>query len=98
MGGKMVKEVKHRSRHVAALLAIVVVGMFGAHKFYIGNKKAGIIHIIALVVAAGLSNVAGLYLPMALIGAFSCVEGIIYALKSDDEFNDQYVYGGRAFL
>lgn len=34
----MVKEVKHRSRRVAALLAIVVVGMFGAHKFYIGNN------------------------------------------------------------
>lgn len=33
----MVKEVKRRSRRVAALLAIVFVGMFGAHKFYIGK-------------------------------------------------------------
>ena len=94
----MVKEVKHRSRRVAALLAIVVVGMFGAHKFYIGNKKAGVIHIIALFVAAFLANAIGIELPVALVGVFSCVEGIIYALKSDDEFNEQYVYGGRAFL
>lgn len=81
----MVKEVKHRSRRVAALLAIVFVGMFGAHKFYIGNKQAGVIHIIVLFVAA-------------FVGIFSCVEGIIYALKSDEEFDEQYVYGGRAFL
>ena len=93
----MVKEVKHRSRRVAALLAIVV-GMFGAHKFYIGNKKAGVIHIIALFIAAFLANVIGIQLPVALVGVFSCAEGIIYALKSDDEFNEQYVYGGRAFL
>ena len=94
----MVKEVKHRSRRVAALLAIVVVGMFGAHKFYIGNKKAGAIHIIALVVAAALANMIGIELPVALVGIFSCVEGIIYALKTDEQFEEQYVYGGRAFL
>lgn len=94
----MVKEVKHRSRRVSALLAIVVVGMFGAHKFYIGNKKAGVIHIIALVVAAFLSGVIGIQLPIALVGAFSCVEGAIYALKTDEQFEEQYVYGGRAFL
>ena len=94
----MVKEVKHRSRRVAALLAIVFVGMFGAHKFYIGNKQAGVIHIIVLFVAAFLSNAIGIGLPMAFVGIFSCVEGIIYALKSDEEFDEQYVYGGRAFL
>ena len=94
----MVKEVKHRSRRTAALLAIIVVGMFGAHKFYIGNKKAGVIHIIALFVAAALANMIGIELPVALVGIFSCVEGIIYALKTDEQFEEQYVYGGRAFL
>lgn len=94
----MVKEVKRRSRRVAALLAIIVVGMLGAHKFYIGNKKAGITHIVALFVAAMLSNAIGIELPIALVGIFSCAEGIIYALKSDEQFDEQYVYGGRAFL
>lgn len=94
----MVKEVKHRSRHVAALLAILFVGMFGAHKFYIGNKKAGIIHIVALVVAASLSAAIGIQLPMAVVGIFACIEGIIYAFKSDEQFDEQYIYGGRAFL
>ena len=84
---------------MAALLAIVFVGMFGAHKFYIGNKQAGVIHIIVLFVAAFLSNAIGIEMPMAFVGRiFSCVEGIIYALKSDEEFDEQYVYGGRAFL
>lgn len=94
----MVKEVRHRSRRTAALLAIVIIGMFGAHKFYIGNKQAGVIHVIALFVAAFLSNAIGIQLPVALVGVFSCVEGAIYALKTDEQFEEQYVYGGRAFL
>lgn len=94
----MVKEVKHRNRRVAALLAIIVVGVFGAHKFYIGNRKAGVIHIIALFVAAMLTNVVGIQLPFALLGIFTCIEGAIYALKTDEQFDEQYVYGGRAFL
>lgn len=94
----MAKERKRRSRRVAALLAIVVVGMFGAHKFYIGNARAGVVHLVALFVSVPLSNAIGIELPFALVSAFSCVEGIIYALKSDDEFNEQYVHGGRTFL
>ena len=94
----MVYEVKYRCRRVAAILAFVFVGMLGAHKFYIGNKQAGVIHISALFVAVFLSNAIGIELPMAFVGIFSCVEGIIYALKSDEEFDEQYVYGGRAFL
>lgn len=98
IGGKMAKEAKRRSRRVAALLAIVYVGTFGAHKFYVGNAKAGAAHIVALIVAAIVSNGIGFMLPIMLISAFACVEGIIYALKSDDEFDRQYVRGGRAFL
>lgn len=94
----MVKRAKQQSRRMAALLAIVVVGMFGAHKFYIGNMKAGVIQLIALFVASGLSNMVGVDLPISLAGVFACVEGTIYALKSDEEFDEQYVCGGKAFL
>ena len=94
----MAKERERRSRRVAALLAIVVVGMFGAHKFYIGNARAGVLHIVALFASVLLSNAIGMELPFALVGAFSCVRGIIYALRSDDEFSEQYVYGGRVLL
>lgn len=94
----MVKEVRHRSRRVAALLAIVFVGMFGVHKFYIGKPKAGIAHVVALVVALVLSGVIGMGLPFAVVAAVPCVEGIIYALKSDERFDEQYVYGERSFL
>lgn len=94
----MVKEVRHRSRRAAALLAIVFVGMLGAHKFYIGDVKAGAIHVVALLVAALVSSAIGIELPLAAVGIFSCVEGIIYALKTDEQFDEQYVNGGRAFL
>lgn len=92
------KEVKHRNRRMAALLAITAVGVLGAHKFYIGNKKAGVIHIAALFAAGLLANIVGIMLPIALVAVFSCIEGIIYALKSNEQFDEQYVCGRGAFL
>ncbi len=92
------RKIKHRNRCVAALLAILIVGIFGAHKFYIGNWKAGIVHIVALFVALSLSNLVGIYMPFALVCIFSCIEGIIYALKSNEEFDQCYVLDRRAFL
>lgn len=94
----MVKRVKHRNRRVAALLAIVVVGMFGAHKFYMGNKQAGVVHIIAFIVAIFLSNAIGILLPFMAVAIFSCVEGVIYALKTDEQFEKEYIEEKRAFL
>ena len=93
----MVKEVKHRSRRVAALLAIVFVGMFGAHKFYIGNKQAGVIHIIVLFVAAFLSNAIGIELPMAFSTACSSVLGLSTRSRATrSSTSSTFTEGGRS--
>lgn len=91
----MVTRVRHRSNRVAALLAIIL-GLFGAHQFYIGKVKAGLIHIGVLVVAALLTNLTGNFLPMSIVAIVCCIEGIVYAFMGDERFNTKFVNHGAA--
>ncbi|ELZ28229.1 TM2 domain-containing protein [Halosimplex carlsbadense 2-9-1] len=63
-------------RIVAALLAILL-GSFGAHKFYLGNNKLGIIYLCFFW--TGIPGIIGI------------IEGVIYLTKDDDEFRRQYM-------
>ncbi|QLH76135.1 NINE protein [Halosimplex rubrum] len=63
-------------RIVAALLAILL-GSFGAHKFYLGNNKLGIIYLCFCW--TGIPGIIGI------------IEGVIYLTKDDDEFRRQYM-------
>jgi len=49
-----------KSRMVAGLLAILLSG-FGAHQFYLGNPKAGIIRLIVAWVTCGLGAIWSIY-------------------------------------
>jgi len=70
---------------VAGILGIVL-GSFGAHKFYLGYKKEGIIQLIATIVTFGLAGMVGF------------VEGIIYLTKSDEEFYQTYQVGKKPWF
>jgi TM2 domain-containing membrane protein YozV len=65
---------------VAGILAIVV-GFLGIHKFYLGNTKAGLLHIATNLVCAG--------------GIIGLIEGIIYLTKTDEEFIKTYQEGQK---
>ena len=90
----MGKKARHRNQCVTALLAMMVVGMFESHEFYIGNATAGAVHLIALCAAALLSSSIGIQPTLAFAAIFPRVrprvEGITYALKTDTQFNEQY--------
>ncbi|MBL4846371.1 MAG: TM2 domain-containing protein [Planctomycetes bacterium] len=62
----------------AALLGILLGG-FGAHKFYLGYQKEGIIQLVLTFVTCGAASILGL------------IEGIIYLTKSDEEFVNTYI-------
>ena len=68
-----------KNKIVAAILAIVVGG-FGAHKFYLGKPGVGIAYLL-LMLSFFLS-----WIPMII--AF--VEGIFLAAMSDAEFNEKH--------
>lgn len=65
-------------RIIAAILALFF-GALGIHKFYLGRTKAGIIQIV---------------LSMCGVGAIiPLVEGIMYLVMSDLEFERKYILG-----
>lgn len=96
----MGKKTRRRNQYVTALLAMMVVGMLGAHRLYIGNAAAGAVHLIALCAAALLSSSIGIQPAITFATIFLCVkprvEEITCALKTDAQFNEQYVCGRRA--
>lgn len=63
-------------RLIAALLAIFLGG-FGAHKFYLGDTKLGILYLCFFWTM--IPEILGI------------VEGLIYLSKSDEEFRRQYL-------
>jgi len=70
---------------VAGILGILL-GAFGIHKFYLGYTKEGLIQIVVTVVTCGLGGIIGL------------VEGILYLVKSDEEFVATYVQGKKGWF
>ena len=86
-----------KNRIVAAVLAIFLGG-WGIHKFYLGNTKPAVIMLVLYISGWSLAIlVIGLFwvwIP-ALIGF---IEGIIYLTKSDEEFEEVYAIGQKAWF
>ena len=78
---------ERKSRITAALLAIFL-GLVGAHKFYLGHPKLGIIYIVLTCTIIG-----GVF-----TGWGSIVEGVMYLTKSEEDFQRVYVQEGRAMF
>ena len=81
-----------KSRTTAALLAIFLGG-FGAHEFYLGNSNSAIIRLVVYIVGGVIMCV-----PSFVLSMISIIEGIIYLAKSDEEFEEVYVKGKRAWF
>ena len=70
---------------VAGILGIVI-GSLGIHKFYLGYKKEGIIQIILTLITFGFAGIIGF------------IEGIIYIIKTDKEFDQTYVENKKGWF
>jgi TM2 domain-containing membrane protein YozV len=81
-----------KNKIVAALLAFFL-GWLGIHKFYLGKTTAGI--IMALCGTIGWLLFA---IPPLIVGVIAFVEFIIYLVKSDAEFNRDYVVGNKSWF
>lgn len=65
----------NRSRLIAAFLAIVF-GSFGLHKFYLGKVLLGLIYLF--------------FFWSFVSGILGVIEGVMYLLMSDQEFQKKY--------
>lgn len=69
-----------KSRGVAALLALTL-GVFGAHYFYLGKPKAGVINIVANIL-----------LLMVVARIVDIIVSIRMFQSTQEEFEERYVY------
>ncbi len=80
-----------KNRYVAAILAFFF-GLLGLHKFYMGKTAAGIIMLVAGTIGWIL------IVPGMVCGFIAFIETIIYLVKSDQSFYEDYVVGNKSWF
>ena len=68
-------------RTLCGILAILLGGL-GIHKFIMGKTSTGIIQLL-LGLACGIGGIIGI------------IEGIMYLTKTDEQFYNEYIAGGK---
>jgi TM2 domain-containing membrane protein YozV len=76
--------IPHADKKLPAALLAIFIGWTGAHKFYLGYQKEGIIQLITSLFCIG--------------GILGFIEGLIYLTKSDEEFVNTYINGRKGWL
>lgn len=61
----------------------ILIGSLGIHKFVLGMQKPGLIMLLVTVLTCGFGGI--------IMGPIGLVEGILYLVKSDDEFYQTYM-------
>ena len=74
------------SKRVTAAILAWFLGIFGAHKFYLGYTNAGLIMLI------------GNFCTCYVFSIISFIEFIIYLTKSDDDFIETYQIGQKEWF
>ena len=76
-----------KSKVVAGVLGILL-GTLGVHKFYLGYVRTGIVHVVltVLIITLPVSSIIGL------------IEGILYLMKSDEDFHNTYVKNRKTWF
>ena len=64
----------------------IVLGGFGVHRFLLGDTTGGIIRIVITFVTCGAGSIIGL------------VEGILYLIKTDEQFYQEYMVQKKAWF
>lgn len=92
-------EIINSKRILVGILAILL-GPIGVHKFVLGYTKTGIIHlllfigaIIFTVITCGIGSIV-----FSILWIITLVEGIIYLLKSDEDFIKTYQEGYKPWF
>lgn len=73
-------------KKVAAGICGILLGTFGVHKFILGYTKEGVIQLVIGLVTCGAGGIIGL------------IEGILYLVKSDAEFEETYIKNKKGWF
>ena len=80
-----------KNRIVAGVLGILL-GWLGIHKFYLGYTKEGLIMLLVSILTSWI------WIGPVIIGTIGFIEGIIYLVKSDEDFYATYVQRKKKWL
>lgn len=78
------------SKKLAAGICGILLGALGIHKFILGYTTAGVIMLLVSILSCGFIAPV-----MSIIGL---VEGIIYLMKSDEDFYQTYMVGKKEWF
>ncbi|MCY3002462.1 MAG: TM2 domain-containing protein [Planctomycetota bacterium] len=78
------------SKRVAAGVCGILLGSLGVHKFILGYTKEGVIMLLITVLTCGIGSAA--------TGLIGLIEGIMYLVKSDAEFEETYVRNKKGWF
>jgi TM2 domain-containing membrane protein YozV len=77
---------KQESKRIVCGILGILIGGLGIHRFVLGDTKGGILRIVISFVTCGLGSIIGL------------IEGIIYLIKTDEEFIKTYQVEKKAWF
>jgi TM2 domain-containing membrane protein YozV len=77
-------------KKVAAGILGILIGGLGIHKFVLGYTTEGLIMLLGTVLTCGIAGIA--FAPIGL------VEGILYLVKSDEDFVKTYIQNKRGWF
>lgn len=80
--------------HVAAGLLGIFLGSLGVHKFYLGYNTAGFI-MLGVAILGGLLSFG---IATSIVWLIGLIEGIIYLVKNQAEFERAYVFSKREWF
>lgn len=78
-----------KDKVVAGILGILL-GSLGIHKFYLGYTKEGVIMLLVSLLTCGIGA--------SVMGIIGLVEGIVYLTKTDEDFQNTYVYNQKGWF
>ncbi len=82
------------SKKLAAGICGILLGGLGIHKFVLGYNTEGIIMLV-------VSLVGGFFtcgIASGVIGIIGLIEGIMYLIKSDEEFANTYIVNKKPWF
>jgi TM2 domain-containing membrane protein YozV len=77
-------------KKLAAGILGILLGGLGIHKFVLGYKTEGLIMLLGTILTCGIASMV--FAPIGL------VEGILYLVKSDEEFVRTYIQNKRGWF
>lgn len=68
----------------------ILLGALGIHKFILGYTQEGLIMLLVTVLTCGIAG--------TVMGVIGLIEGILYLVKTDEEFVATYVTTKKAWF